>query len=285
MFCNSRPERRAWSIRNPQSGIRNPMHRYESDGLTFYTFESLAAYPELVHAITTRHGGVSTGPYSSLNLSSGLGDEPKAVEENLRRACAGLGLRRNEITSPKQIHTANVRRVGAAERGHIQPGYDALVTDEARVSLLLRYADCVPVLIYDPAHRAAALVHSGWRGTVLGAPRAGVEFLAREFGSRPEDLVAAIGPSIGPCCYEVGSAVVDAIREAFSDSDGLLSSRAHGRKHLDLWAANRRWLSECGVRRIEVSEMCTACHTEDFYSHRAENGKTGHFAAVMSLME
>jgi YfiH family protein len=263
------------------------MHRNESDGLAFYTFEALEAYPELVHAITTRHGGVSTGPHSSLNVSNKLGDDPKAVEENLLRICAALGLERDDLTSPNQRHTANVRRVGAAERGHIQVGYDALVTDQARVPLLLRYADCVPVLIYDPAHRAAAVVHSGWRGTVLGAPQAAVESLVREFDSRPEDLVAAIGPSIGPCCYEVGPEVVSAVREAFTGGDGLLSVRSGGRVHLDLWAANRRWLTGCGVRssRIEVGEMCTACHTEEFYSHRAEHGKTGHFAALMSLRE
>ena len=261
------------------------MRRRESEGVTFYTFESLDAYPELIHGITTRHGGVSTGPYSSLNLSNGPGDDPEAVEENLRRVSAALGLQRNDLTSPNQRHTANVRRVGGVERGQVQAGCDALVTDEARVSLLLRYADCVPVLIYDPAHRALALVHSGWQGTVLGAPRAGVESLVKEFGSRPEELVAAVGPSIGPCCYEVGRDVADAVQGAFSDSGALLSSRHLGRRHLDLWAATRRWLSECGVRRIEMCEMCTACHTEDFYSHRAENGKTGRFAAVMSLRE
>jgi hypothetical protein len=261
------------------------MHRHESSGIAFYTFESLDAYPELVHAITTRHGGASTGPYSSLNVSNGLGDDPKAVDENLRRVCAALGLHRNDLTSPNQRHTANVRRVGLAERGHIQVGYDALVTDEAHLPLLLRYADCVPILIYDPAHRAVALVHSGWRGTVLGAPQAAVESLVREFASRPQDLVAAIGPSIGPCCYEVGHEVVNAIQGAFPSSDALLTRRGRSRRYLNLWAANRRWLSGCGVQRIEVSEFCTACHTEEFYSHRAENGKTGHFAAVMSIRE
>jgi YfiH family protein len=261
------------------------MHRHESDGLAFYTFESLDAFPELTHAITTRRGGVSTGPYSSLNVSNGRGDDPKAVEENLTRIGRALGLDRRDLTSPKQQHTAAVRRVGAAERGQIQLGCDALITDETRLPLLLRYADCVPVLIYDPAHRALALVHSGWRGTVLGAPRAAVESLVREFRSRPEELVAAIGPSIGPCCYEVGPEVVDAVRSTFSGSETLLASRPSGRIHLNLWAANRRWLSGCGVRRIEVGEICTACHTEDFYSHRAENGKTGHFAAVMTLSE
>jgi YfiH family protein len=261
------------------------MHRHETGGLAFYTFESLDEYPELVHAITTRHGGVSTGPFSSLNVSCGRGDNPEAVEENLRRICGALDLQRRDLTSPKQQHTANVRRVGAAERGQVLSGCDALTTDETRLPLLLRYADCVPVLIYDPAHRALALVHSGWRGTVLGAPRAAVESLVSEFGSRPADLVAAIGPSIGPCCYEVGNEVVQAVRESCPDSAALLSSRAGGRRHLDLWAANRRWLSGCGVKRIEVSEICTACHTEDFYSHRAENGKTGHFAALMTLRE
>jgi polyphenol oxidase len=259
------------------------MYRHETDDLVYYTFEALDAFPELTHAITTRHGGVSTGPYSSLNVSNGRGDNPEAVEENLRRICGVLRLERRDLTSPKQQHTAAVRRVGAAERGQIQFGCDALINDETRLPLLLRYADCVPVLIYDPAHSALALVHSGWRGTVLGAPRVAVESMVREFGSQPEELVAAIGPSIGPCCYEVGPEVVDAVRSSFSASDTLLASLPGGRFHLDLWAANRRWLSGCGVKRIEVSELCTACHTEDFYSHRAENGKTGHFAAVMSL--
>jgi YfiH family protein len=259
------------------------MHRLEPDGLAFYAFESLEGFPELVQAITTRQGGVSVGPFASLNLSTGRGDDPLAVEENLRRVAGALGLRRQDLVSPTQRHTANVRRVDAADRGRIQCGCDALVTDRADVPLLLRYADCVPVLIYDPVHRAIALVHSGWRGTVLGAPTEAVASMVREFGSRPAEMVAAIGPSIGPCCYEVGDEVVDAVRQAFSRSESLIPARPAGRRCLDLWAANHRLLSESGVQRIEVSELCTACHTEDFYSHRAENGKTGHFGAVMSL--
>jgi YfiH family protein len=259
------------------------MRSHESDGLVFHTFESFEAFPELVQAITTRHGGVSMGPFSSLNISTGRGDDPDAVEENLRRVCRVLGLNREDLVSPNQRHTASVRKVGASDRGRIQVGYDALITDQTGVPLLLRYADCVPVLIYDPANRAMALVHSGWRGTTLGAARAAVESMVREFGSRPADMVAAIGPSIGPCCYEVGGEVIEAIQKAFSPADSLLPRKGAGRRHLDLWSANWRWLSECGIRRIEVSEVCTACNTHDFYSHRAENGKTGHFAAVMSL--
>jgi polyphenol oxidase len=163
------------------------MYRHEPDGLAYYTFESLQQFPELVHAITTRHGGVSAEPYSSLNISRGLGDDPEAVEENLRRVCSVLGLRRRDVVSPHQRHTANVRKVGPAQRGHVQVGCDALITDQAHVPLLLRYADCVPVLIYDPSHHAIALVHSGCtRRTARGSgvDDKGVRQPARRHGRR-----------------------------------------------------------------------------------------------------
>lgn len=259
------------------------MIRHQLNDLAYYTFDALDAYGELIHAVTTRHGGVSTGQWASLNLTKGTGDDPAAVEENLRRVCAALGLRREDLVSPNQRHTANVRRVGRADRGQIFAGYDVLITDEPAVPLLLRYADCTPVLIYDPAHRALAVVHSGWRGTVQAAGRVAVEALAAEFGSRPADMVAAIGPGIGPCCYEVGDEVADAVRAAFTRADGLLPNPNGGRRHFDLWAANRRWLQEAGVGRIEVAETCTACRTDEFYSHRRERGRTGHFGAVMML--
>jgi len=141
------------------------------------------------------------------------------------------------------------------------------------------------VLIYDPAHHALALIHSGWRGTVQGAVRVAVDALASEFGSHPAEMVAAIGPSIGPCCYEVGEDVTTAVRSAFDRPKDLLSSANGSRPHFDLWAANRHWLVEAGVTRIEVAEICTACRTDDFYSYRAERGKTGHFGAVMMLRD
>ena len=168
---------------------------------------------------------MSTAQWRSLNLTKGTGDDPAVVEENLRRTCAALGLRRADLVSPNQRHTANVRRVGAADRGRIWPGYDTLITDEPGVPLLLRYADCTPVLIYDPAHHALALIHSGWRGTVQGAGRVAVEALVAEYGSRPAEMIAAIGPSIGPCCYEVGEDVIDAVHAAFDRPAELLPNR------------------------------------------------------------
>jgi YfiH family protein len=261
------------------------VNRHQADDkVAYYTFGSLETYGELVHAVTTRHGGVSIGNYASLNLTKGSGDDPAAVEENLNRTCTALGLQREDLVSPNQRHTANVRLVDVHDRGRIWPGYDALITDQPGVPLLLRYADCTPVLIYDPVHHALALVHSGWRGTVLGASCAAIAALCREFGAEPADMVAAIGPCIGPCCYEVGDDVADAVHGAFLHPEGLLPDRPGGRRHFDLWAANHRWLADAGVRHIEVAEMCTACRTDEFYSHRAEDGKTGHFGAVMSLV-
>lgn len=259
------------------------MQRHEHQNLAYYTFPSLSQYRELRHAVTTRHGGVSIGPYASLNVTKN-GDDPAAVEENLRRICAALGIRREDLVSPSQVHQAEVRRVDQGDRGLVYAGYDVLVTDQPEVPLLLRYADCVPVLIYDPAHHALALAHSGWRGTVLGVPAAAVASLEREYGSRPVDLVAAIGPSIGPCCYEIGAEVVAAVKANFAEPDELLPVPAgSSRPHFDLWAAVRRGLAGSGVRQIEAAEFCTACHTDEFFSYRASGGRTGHFGAIMQL--
>jgi YfiH family protein len=262
------------------------MNRHQPNGVAYYTFESLDGFSELIHAVTTRHGGVSTGRYSSLNLTTGTGDDPQAVGENLARTCAALNLRRDDLVSPNQRHTANVRRIEQADRGQIYTGFDVFVTDQPGVPLLLRYADCTPVLIYDPVRRAAAVIHSGWRGTVQGAAAAAVAALGQEYGSRPADLVAGIGPSIGPCCYEVGDDVTGAVHAAFRrPAELLLAPAGKARRHFDLWAANRRWLAEAGVRHIEVAGLCTACRVDEFYSYRAEKGKTGHFGAVMALRE
>ena len=224
-------------------------------------------------------------------MTKGTGDDPTAVEENLQRMCGALGLQTCTPGEPEPTpHGQRACGLARPTRGRIWPGYDTLITDEPGVPLLLRYADCTPVLIYDPAHHALALIHSGWRGTVLGAGRVAVEALAAEYGSRPAEMIAAIGPSIGPCCYEVGEDVIDAVHAAFDRPAELLPNRngggpLSGRAHFDLWAANRRWLAEAGVRQIEVAEICTACRMDDFYSYRAERGKTGHFGAVMMLRD
>ena len=197
------------------------MNRHQPNGLAYYTFPSLDGFPELIHGVTTRHGGVSTGQYASLNLTKGTG---RRSRRPWKRICAGRARRwacaGTIWSAPTSATRPTCAASAQADRGQIFAGYDMLITDEPGVPLLLRYADCTPVLIYDPAHRALAVVHSGWRGTVQARGRAAVEALAAEFGSRPADMVAAIGPSIGPCCYEVGDEVVDAVRAAFARPDG-----------------------------------------------------------------
>jgi hypothetical protein len=264
------------------------MDRHQHKDLIYYKFAGLDVCAELQHGITTRHGGISRGPYATLNLTKN-GDDAAAVEENLARACAALAVRREDLVSPNQRHTANVRRVDRDDRGRVLPGYDALITDQAGVPLLLRYADCVPVLIYDPCRHAIGLVHSGWRGTVLGITRATVTAMTEAYGCRPADMIAAVGPSIGPCCYEVGQEVVDAVLQAFRMPDeparggNELLAGGPGRRHLDLWAANALWLREAGVGQVELASICTACHRDEFFSYRASKGTTGHFGAIMQL--
>ena len=259
------------------------MNRREAGGIVYYTFEGLARHGELVHGITARHGGVSAGPWASLNLTKGNGDAPELVEENLSRVAGAFGTRRQDLVSPNQRHTIRAMAVTAADRGRVIVETDTLLTSALDVPVLLRYADCVPVLLYDPRHTAFAVVHSGWRGTVAGAVPAAIAALASEFGTQPADIVAGVGPSIGPCCYEVGEEVVVAARDAFENPEPLLPSNGSTRRHFDLWAANRRWLTAAGVRQIEVAEICTACHQEDFFSYRGGKGRTGHFGALMML--
>ena len=282
-----------------------------SNDVSYYTFSSLSAFPELIHAVSTRHGGVSQPPFATLNLTWASGDEPRAVEENHRRLCAALGIARESLVSPRQVHSAEVHRVGAGDSGRFIPDCDALISDEPGVPLLLRFADCVPILLYDPRRKAIGLAHAGWRGTVAGMAQAAVQAMVEALGSAPDDLVAAVGPSIGPCCYEVGVEVAAAVDAAFGPDSGLLkppawpsAEKRRKRKpstlsapsalpptskpqslHFDLWSANERQLRAAGVQQIEVAGLCTACHRDEFYSYRAENGRTGHHSALICLRE
>ena len=206
-----------------------------------------------------------------------------------KRTCSGCAqrwaCRREHLVSPNQRHTANVRRVGAADRGRIWPGYNTLITDEPGVPLLLRYADCTPLLIFDPAHHALALIHSGWRGTVQGAARVAVDALASGYGSQPAEMIAAIGPSIGPCCYEVGEDVAAAVHAAFDRPGDLLSSRNGSRPHFNLLGREPA-LAGRGRRPADRSrgDLYRLPNGRVLLAPRRA-GKTGHFGAVMMLRE
>ena len=258
------------------------MLRQESGGIVTYRFESLAV-EGLVHSVFTRLGGVSVEPFDSLNVGNTVGDDGAAVAENHARVYAHLGLSAAQITSPRQVHSNRIVVIGAGQAGSIIRDSDGLVTDTPGVGLLLRFADCQPILLYDPAHHALGLVHAGWRGVAQGIARRAVEAMTQAFGTRPADLLAGLGPAIGPCHYTVGDRVAAAMGYVLPDWSGALTALGEGQWRLDLSAANAQQLAAEGVRQIEAAELCTACYHHEFFSHRAGNGLTGRFAVAAYL--
>ncbi len=248
----------------------------------YYVFQSLDSYPELLHAVTTRRGGVSAGHFASLNLGHTVGDAPEAVEENHRRLAEELGIPKDFFVSPRQVHGNHVAIVTKASRGSVVPDTDALITNHRMVPLLLRFADCTPILVYDPRRHAIGLGHAGWRGTVARMAEALVRAMSEAFGSDPADMIAAVGPAIGPCCYEVGPEVVSRVEQELGP-EFLSNRKADGHAYFDLWAANERQLRDAGVGKVEVAGVCTACHRDEFFSHRGDHGRTGRFGVVMML--
>jgi YfiH family protein len=233
--------------------------------------------------VFTRLGGVSQGWFTSLNVGHTVGDEPRAVAENHARIYAHLDLAPGCVATPHQVHGNRVEVVNAECIGQTFPNTDGLLTNLHQVALLLRFADCQPILLYDAAHHALGLIHAGWRGIAQGiAPRA-VEAMKETFGTRPQDLVAGLGPAIGPCCYTVGQNVAAAMGYALPDWQQVMHQKDEAQWVLDLSAANVQQLASTGVRDIEEARLCTACHNDEFYSHRAEKGRTGRFAVVAYL--
>jgi purine-nucleoside/S-methyl-5'-thioadenosine phosphorylase / adenosine deaminase len=212
-------------------------------------------------AFSTRLGGVSDGPYASLNLGRKTGDDPVRVDENRRRLCDAVGADATRLALNFQTHSARVNRAAAAARG--KPG-DGLWTDEPRLPVLALTADCVPIALVrsNGGRPAAAVLHAGRIGLLAGVAEAGVLALGRG------GLDAAVGPAIGPCCYEVGDDIAEAYRRRFGRS--IVRNR-----RLDLWSAAEQVLREAGVRRIERFDLCTACNPDRFFSYRRDGKPRG----------
>lgn len=252
--------------------------------LKFFTFDSLDK-KKVLHGIFTRHGGISPAPWSSLNLGGSLGDERDHVIENRRRIFSHFDRKVESIYDAWQVHGTEVIFVDQprpVDSPHQKA--DVILTDREDITLLMRFADCVPIMLYDPQRRVVGLVHAGWRGTVARAAASAVEGMVSHYGSQPEDILAGIGPSICQNHYQVGEEVVNAAQAAFGKrSLEVLRRHQDGYFHFDLWQANRLVLEESGVQSIEQSGICTFCQNEDWFSHRAEHGKTGRFGAVIAL--
>jgi len=255
---------------------------FQQNGLRYYSFEMFPG--DVVQAVFTRRGGVSPSPWDSLNVGGAIGDDIQNVRANRIQSFQALGRAPETIHDVWQVHSADV--VIADAPRPLDTEYqkaDILLTDNPAVTLFMRFADCTPVLLYDRKKRAIGIVHAGWLGTVRGATRAAVQAMQRRYASKPEDIQAAVGPSIGPDHYEIGPDVIAQVKAAFSEDAGSLLEARGSRTHFNLWKANQILLQKAGVKQIEIAGLCTACHTEDWYSHRGEKGKTGRFGALIGL--
>ena len=242
------------------------------------------------HGFTTRYGGVSTGTQASLNLAYGRGDTMENVVENLRRLGSALGFDPEKLVMTRQTHSDIVYTATEKDRGaglfapHLEE-CDGLITAVPGLALVVFTADCTPLLFWDEKTGAVGAAHSGWRGTVSGIGARVVEAMGREFGSRPQDIHAAIGPNIGMCHFETDHDVPDAMRAAFGpEVDAYIEKRGE-KYHLDLKQINAMVLRRCGVEHIDLSRDCTVCSCDRFWSHRATGGERGSQGAVIVCQE
>jgi YfiH family protein len=259
------------------------MAYHELDQLRYYAFDLLGE-TNVVQGLFTRQGGISPAPWDSLNLGGTVGDSRENVIENRKRIFDHFGRPVESIFDVWQVHGTNVIASDTPRPlDGVHQKADAILTDRPEITLFMRFADCVPIFLHDPVRKVIGIVHAGWQGTVKKVCAVTVQAMADQYGCRPENILAGIGPSICVEQYEVRSDVADQVEQAFGSDAGALLQRQNGSIHLDLWEANRIILEQSGVRQIQVSGVCTASDTSSWYSHRAEGGKTGRFGALLAL--
>ncbi len=267
----------------------------EREGVPFLVFPGLDETEAVIHGFSTRMGGVSEGMFSSMNLSFARGDEEGRVRENFARLGRAMGFDCRNLVFSDQTHTSNVRVVTEADcgKGFVREkdyrDVDGLVTNVPGLVLATFYADCVPLFLVDPVHRAVGLSHSGWKGTVGKIGKRTVELMKEQYGTRPEDLTAAIGPSICQDCYEVSEDVIGQFQEAFEKTywKEIFYEKPDGKYQLNLWRANELIFREAGLlpERILTTDLCTCCNAKLLFSHRASKGKRGNLGAFLMLKE
>lgn len=257
----------------------------------FLTFSELLKYPFIKHAFSTKIGGVSSKEFSSMNLSFGRGDNDENVIENYHKICDACGFDYNSLVASYQVHGTNIMSVTKKDCGKgiyknkFTKGVDGLITNKKGVTLVTYFADCVPLYFIDIKKKVIALSHAGWRGTVnlIGAKT--VQKMQKEYDSDISDIICAIGPSIGPCCFEVNEDVKKEFEKLNLDNSLIIKNFSNGKYAIDLWSANKQILLSCGIseRNIIAGNMCTACNNDILFSHRVTNGKRGGMAAFLCL--
>ncbi len=257
-----------------------PFH--EKNGLRYYSFDIFS--DAVKQAVFTRRGGVSPQPWDSLNLGGSVGDAQERVAENRIHVFNSMGCNPASIHDVWLVHGTDIVYADAP-RPLDEPSVkaDILFTDNPAVTLFMRFGDCVSILFHDPVKKVIGIAHAGWMGTVRGVVKTAIAGMQSHYGCKLENIVAGIGPSIGVDHYEVGPDVVSQFQEKYSrDIEHIFQTR-NGSTYLDLWTANVIQLKNSGVEQVQVSGVCTACHLDDWFSHRAEKGKTGRFGALMAL--
>jgi len=251
------------------------------NGIVYLTAQNI----HTPHAFTTRRGGVSQGIYSSLNLGINRGDAPAHVRENYNLVCGALGIEISDVVRSNQVHGARVRGVTLEDRGELfkstPPEADGLITCDTGVALMVFTADCVPILLHDRVCGVIGAIHAGWRGTVLDIAGVAVQRMVDDFGCRRTDISAAIGPCISKCCYETGQDVADALQKTMGKAADNCISVQGGRFMVNLKESNRLLLERAGLIDVTISDECTFCSNDKYWSHRRTNGQRGSQAAVI----
>lgn len=258
--------------------------KHFSGSLAYYTDELMDSLNCLDYIFTTRLGGVSSGDLSSLNLGTGRNDNKENIFENYKRACTAVNLDFTKCVLAKQTHTTNIRIVTKSDSGKgltVESDIkdtDGLITNEQGLPLVIFYADCVPILLFDPKQKVLACLHGGWRGTVNGIAEKGVHIMKNTFNCR--DIYAAIGPSIGPCCFETGLETAEIFNK---NGFGAFVEYNKDKAFIDLWSVNESILKSCGVKNISIAKICTVCHCDEFFSHRGCGASTGRMALIAAV--
>lgn len=271
----------------------NTMALHNADTVPYLAYNSLSELKFINHAFSTRLGGVSQGEFTSMNLAFNRGDDPEAVTENYRRLCQSAGFDFDTLTASAQDHHTFVRAVTKQDCGvgiykpRDLQSVDALITNEPGVTLVTYYADCTPLFFVDAKNKAIGLAHAGWRGTVERIGEKVVEKMTALYGTDPSDIIAAVGPAISVCCYEVDQPVANRF-SALTDLEPsrFVFPKSGGKFMLDLLECNRQILVKAGVPadNITLSDLCTNCNSDLLWSHRATNGHRGTMCAFMCLV-
>lgn len=270
----------------------NIMKLNTNNGVSHLTFNALSSLEFVHHAFSTRIGGVSKGEFSTMNLSFGRGDSDENIIENYRIFCKSAGFDIKTLVASAQDHNAYIAAVTSKDVGNgifIKQKFksiDALITNEKGVTLVTYYADCTPVYLIDPVKKCIGLVHAGWRGTAKGIAKNAVLRMAEEYGSDPADVIAAVGPCIMDCCYEVSQECLDEFEKSGMLCTHTIAKETAGGKYmLNLPLANKQVLLSAGLHfeNIHLSDVCTCCNSSLLFSHRATGGRRGGMCAMLCL--